>query len=134
MPKILCCLCSRRTDTEKQRVRVGTNSNWEIFKVYAVLNGLNLEAFSKEDYLCKKCHASISHHRMKDRGSNKTIKNVEPITYEPGITKNVLRSHAKTSTSNSTESQTTEKSETVVAAFEQTSTGKFQIEFGKLNV
>ncbi len=128
MPKILCCLCSRRTDTEKQRVRVGSNSNWEMFKVHALLNGLNIDAFSKEaDYLCKKCHASISHHRMKDRGSNKTNRNVEPITYEPAITKNVLRGHAKSSTSNSTEMQTAEKSEIVAAATEETSSGKFHI-------
>lgn len=124
MPKILCCLCSRRTDTEKQRVRVGNNSNWEMLKVHAVINDLDMEGFSKQDYVCKKCHAAISHHRMKDRGYDKTIKYVEPITYEPGITKNVLRGYSKSSTSSATESQTTKQSETVVATTQQTSTGK----------
>lgn len=117
MPKILCCLCSHRTDTDKQRVSVGTNSNWEMLVIHAEKNGLNMDAFSKQDYVCKKCHAVLSHYRMKDRGPNKTIRNVKPVTYEPGITKNVLRGCAKLSTSSAAE-----QLETVVATTQQTST------------
>lgn len=128
MPKIFCCLCSRRTDTDKQRVRLGTNSNWEMLEIHAKNNGLSMEAFTKQDYVCKKCHATISHNRMKDRGPNK-IKNVQPTVYEPGITKSVLRSRVESSTSSVTESRTVEQSETVVATTQQITTvdltGKF---------
>ncbi len=99
MPKIYCCLCSRRTETAKQRARVGTDVNWAMLTIHSEKNGLNMDLFSKNDYVCTKCHSIISHYRMKDRGDNKTIKNFEPIAHEPGINKNVLRSFGKSSIS-----------------------------------
>lgn len=97
MPKIYCCLCSRRTDTPKQRVRAGTELNWSLLEIHSEKNGLDIATFSNDDYLCLKCHSTISHYRMKDRGPKKITKNVQPISYEPGITKNVLRGYTKPS-------------------------------------
>lgn len=91
MPMILCCLCRRRTENPKQRVRIGTDTNWPLMKIHSERNGLNIAEFTKDDFVCIKCHSTISHYRMKDRGPNKRIKVFEPISYEPGITKDVLR-------------------------------------------
>lgn len=97
MPKICCCLCQRRTDAPKQRVRAGSDSNWSLLAIHAEKTGLDLGTFTKEDFICIKCHAQISHYRMNDRGPNKVVKGVKPIAHEPGITKNVLRSSTKSS-------------------------------------
>lgn len=94
MPKINCCLCSRRTDTNKQRVRVGTNNNWEMLRTHVNKEGLNMDTFSKEDHVCVKCHAILAHYNMKDRGLNKTVKNA-PVVHKQGIEKSSLRSHNK---------------------------------------
>jgi hypothetical protein len=95
MPKIYCCLCSRRTDTNKQRVRIGTASMWSMFKIHAEKNGLDLTSFSADDHICMKCHATIAHYCMKDRGPNKKMKVAESIDSDPIIKKNVLRSVPK---------------------------------------
>lgn len=106
MSPIFCCLCSRRADTRKQRVRVGTDSNWPMLKIHAEKNGLDMATFSKDDYVCIKCHSTISHYRMKDRGPNKNIKNSKPIVFEPGITKDVLRGNGNSSMKSTTVSST----------------------------
>lgn len=94
---IYCCLCKRRTETVKQRVRVGSESNWPLLNIHAQTTGLDVNSFSKEDFVCIKCHATIAHYRMKDRGPNKIVRDFHPIAYEPGITKKVLRGFAKSS-------------------------------------
>lgn len=95
MPKIFCCLCNRRTETNKQRVRIGSDSNWALFCIHAEKTGLDVNTFSKDGFVCIKCHGTISHYRMKDRGPNKIVQDYKPIAHEPGITKEVLRSFAK---------------------------------------
>lgn len=87
MSKTFCRLCSRRIETSKQKFRVGTDTNWKLLLIHVEKNGLNSSDFSKDDYMCGKCHASLAHYSMKDRGSNKIIKNVAAITYEQGIKK-----------------------------------------------
>ncbi len=95
MTKIHCCLCSRRTDMKKQRARVGAASFWPMFVIHAETAGLDINSFSRDDYVCLKCHSSISHYGMNDRGPNKKLNVTKPIVFEVNITKSVLRSHAK---------------------------------------
>lgn len=95
MPKIFCCLCKRRTDTSNQRVRVGTDSTWPMLCVHSQNHDLDVNSFSRDDYVCMKCHSTISHSRMKDRGPNRITKSVKPITHAPGINKTVLRNFGK---------------------------------------
>lgn len=71
-------------------------------KIHAEIHGLNIEEFSKDDFVCIKCHSIISHYRMKDRGPNKIIKVFKPISYEPGITKDVLRGCGSSAINNAT--------------------------------
>lgn len=97
MPMIKCCLCSRRTETSKQRVRIGTDCNWPLMQIHSERHGLDMAAFSKGDFVCIKCHSTISHYRMKDRGPNKVPKTFNPIAHPPGITKNILRGYTETS-------------------------------------
>lgn len=91
MTKIWCCLCSRRTDKNSDRQKIGSASVWPTIELHALKNGLELSKFSKEDYVCLKCYSTISHFRMTDRGMNKKIKISEPVIFEPIITKTVLR-------------------------------------------
>lgn len=91
MPKISCCLCFRRTDTNKTRKRIGTDSVWPVFNIHAEKVGLDLTKFSKQDNICIKCHATLSDYNMTDRGPNKKVKIVELVVFEPIIKKDVLR-------------------------------------------
>lgn len=100
MPKIHCCLCSRRTDSNNQRIRIGTASVWPSFEEHAKNAGLDVSRFSiRNDYICLKCNSIVSHYRMNDRGPNKKVKIAKPFVYEVNITKNVLRGSNRNLTS-----------------------------------
>lgn len=67
MVKIRCCLCSRRTDTKKQRTRVYA-SVYGLISLHAKNEGLDISHISMdEDYICTKCYANVAHYRMKGR-------------------------------------------------------------------
>lgn len=74
MVKINWCLCSRRTDSNKAQMRVGTASVWPVFLLHIEKKGLEISNFS-DLFICMKCYASIAHLRMNDRGSNNVMKN-----------------------------------------------------------
>lgn len=95
MVKIHCCICDRRTDTNKQRIRIGSTSCWPFFQKHVEKIGRDVEQFSRDDYICIKCNSTISHYRMDDRGSNKKVKIAKPFVFEMSITKDVLRNHTK---------------------------------------
>lgn len=90
--KIPCRLCNRRTDKSKDRKRIGAASVWALIELHAEKNDLDLTLFSKEDYICNKCYALVSHHCMTDRGPNKQVKIHKPVVMETIINKTVLRS------------------------------------------
>lgn len=94
MPKINCCICSRRTDTPKQRTRVGVASVWSLVSKHAERIDLDISKFSEKDYICMKCYSKICQYRLSDRGPNKKIKIREPIVFEPIVTKKALRGYA----------------------------------------
>lgn len=101
MPKIYCVLCPRRTDSYKQRSRIGTASLWPLFEIYASRNELDITHYSVDDHICLKCHSTIAHYGMTDRGPNKKVKVIEPVVFEPIITKEVLRHLPKSTASTS---------------------------------
>lgn len=96
MTKINCCLCSRRTNTSKDRARIGTASVWSVFLIYAEKNGLDVSKYSQDEHICMKCHANLSHLRMKDRGPNKSGTVVKNCRFDPIIKKDVLRGFSST--------------------------------------
>lgn len=114
MPKIFCCLCSRRTDNKKDRTRIGTASVWTLFLIHVEKNDLDISSFSADDHICTKCYSVVSHYRMKDRGTNKKVKELKPFVFEPGITKNVLRGSSKLLNSTEKSSAIEKSSETSI--------------------
>lgn len=104
MTKINCCLCSRRTNTNRDRIRIGAPSVWPDFLFHAEKHGLEISEYSSDLYICKKCHANISHAHMHDRRVNKKVKtDVLVVGCAPIITKEVLRGFPKTVTQMSNE-------------------------------
>lgn len=93
--RVTCILCSKRVETNKPRVRVGSDSIWPLFVLHVQNIGLNRDRFSTGDFICMKCYGTISHQRMSDRGPNKKLKVEKPIDRELIITKKVLRSVEK---------------------------------------
>lgn len=89
--KIRCCLCSRRTDSNGARKRIGSASVWPLFELHILKIGLKMSQFCKEDFVCLKCYSSIAHYGMTDRGPNKAVKIKKPVVFESLITKSVLR-------------------------------------------
>lgn len=92
--KSVCILCSRRIYPNKPRVRIGSSSVWPLMEIHSQKKGLDLESFSKQDFICMKCYATISHYRMSDRGPNKKTNASKPIDGELVVTKHSLRSSA----------------------------------------
>lgn len=91
MTKIRCCLCNRRTDKTTDRKNIGTPSTWQSIQLHVIKIGLEITDFSKEDFVCLKCYATVSHHRMNDRGPNKKNRIRNPVIFETIINKTVLR-------------------------------------------
>lgn len=96
MPKVYCCLCSKRVETNKSRVRIGSDSVWSLIQIHAVKMSLDVNKLSREDIICMKCYSVVSHYRMTDRGPNKKIKASVEIDPQLVITKDVLRSALRT--------------------------------------
>ncbi|KAJ6642611.1 hypothetical protein Bhyg_07564 [Pseudolycoriella hygida] len=105
MVKICCCICYRRTDTNRQRSRIGAPALWPLFMIHVEKTGLDINQFSRDDYVCMKCNLTISHYRMNDRGINKKIKLSQPFSYEVAITKSVLRNSIATSSTDTLEGE-----------------------------
>lgn len=90
--RVFCCLCSRRVETNKARVRIGTDSVLPLFQIHIEKIGLDKESFTDTDNICMKCYGVLSHYRMTDRGPNKLTKISKPLDPQLTITKKVLRS------------------------------------------
>lgn len=131
--RVKCCLCSKRVETNKPRVRIGSDSVWPLFQIHVQRTGLEENAFSLADFICMKCYGMISHHRMSDRGPNKIVKIPKPLDPELIITKNVLRGAARNENENiEANQQSGETSEPPVqptGTFIQTNNLGFQFNF-----
>lgn len=91
MTKIRCVLCSRRTDKSSDRKQIGCDSTWQSIRMHVNKTGQDINKFTKQDYVCLKCYATLSHTRMTDRGINKKSTVRKPVVPEITINKTVLR-------------------------------------------